>query len=114
MNAAGMPLLLEILVTAFLLFGALVALIGSFGLAKLPDFYMRLHGPTKASTLGVGCVLLGSLLFFSHQQEGLSVQEALVTLFLFATAPVSAHMLAKAALHRRLKAIERTRNKPLD
>jgi multicomponent K+:H+ antiporter subunit G len=114
MTAAEMPWLLDILIALFMLFGALVALIGSFGLAKLPDFYMRLHGPTKASTLGVGCVLLGSLLFFSHQQEGLSVQEALVTLFLFATAPVSAHMLAKAALHRRLRAIERTRNRPFD
>jgi multicomponent K+:H+ antiporter subunit G len=108
----AMPWLLELLITAFLLLGAVVAAIGSFGLAKLPDFYMRLHGPTKASTLGVGCVLLGSLLYFSHQQDGLSVQEALVTLFLFATAPVSAHMLAKAALHRRLKAVQRTRNKP--
>jgi multicomponent K+:H+ antiporter subunit G len=96
MTAAEMPWLLDILIALFMLFGALVALIGSFGLAKLPDFYMRLHGPTKASTLGVGCVLLGSLLFFSHQQEGLSVQEALVTLFLFATAPVSAHMLGQA------------------
>ncbi|MBS3805441.1 MAG: Na+/H+ antiporter subunit G [Oleiphilaceae bacterium] len=109
-----MPWLLELLIAVFLLFGAVVALIGSYGLAKLPDFYMRLHGPTKASTLGVGCVLIGSLLYFTHQQEGVSVQESLVTLFLFATAPASAHMLAKAALHRRLKAVERTRNKPFD
>lgn len=109
----SMPWLLELAIALFLIVGALVALIGSFGLAKLPDFYMRLHGPTKASTLGVGCVLIGSLLYFSFQQEGVSVHEALVTLFLFATAPVSAHMLAKAALHRRLQAIERTRNRKL-
>lgn len=112
--SGSMPWVLELAITLFLVVGALVALIGSFGLARLPDFYMRLHGPTKASTLGVGCVLIGSLLYFSYQQEGVSVQEALVTLFLFATAPVSAHMLAKAALHRRLKAIERTRNRPFE
>ncbi len=114
MTTTGMPWLLELTIALLLLIGAVVALIGSFGLAKLPDFYMRLHGPTKASTLGVGCVLIGSLLYFSHQQEGVSVHEALVALFLFATAPVSAHMLAKAALHRRLKIVERTRNKPFE
>lgn len=112
MTSIDMPWVLELLIAAFLLFGAVVALIGSWGLAKLSDVYMRLHGPTKASTLGVGCVLIGSLLYFSHLQEGISVQEALVTMFLFATAPVSAHMMAKAALRRRLKCLERTRNAP--
>ena len=86
--------------------------IGSWGLAKLPDFYTRLHGPTKASTLGVGCTLIGSLLTFSYQQDGISVQEALVTIFLFATAPVSAHMMGKAALRRRLPGVAGTRHLP--
>lgn len=112
MTSIDMPWFLELLIAIFLLFGAIVALIGSWGLAKLSDVYMRLHGPTKASTLGVGCTLIGSLLYFSHLQEGVSVQEALVTMFLFATAPVSAHMIAKAALRRRLICVERTRNKP--
>lgn len=112
MTSIEMPWFLELVIAIFLLFGAIVALIGSWGLAKLSDVYMRLHGPTKASTLGVGCTLIGSLLYFSHLQEGLSVQEALVTMFLFATAPVSAHMIAKAALRRRLKCVDRTRNKP--
>ncbi|NIC05919.1 Na+/H+ antiporter subunit G [Halomonas sp. DX6] len=107
-----MPWYLELVVATFLLFGALVALIGSWGLAKLPDFYTRLHGPTKASTLGVGCTLIGSLLYYSYQQGGVSFQEALVTIFLFVTAPVSAHMLGKAALRRRLPGVARTRNMP--
>ncbi|MFW6346441.1 MAG: monovalent cation/H(+) antiporter subunit G, partial [Halomonas sp.] len=77
MNALNMPWPLQLAVAFFLLFGAAVALIGSWGLAKLPDFYTRLHGPTKASTLGVGCTLIGSLLTFSHQQGSVSVQEAL-------------------------------------
>jgi multicomponent K+:H+ antiporter subunit G len=112
MTSIDMPWYLQLVVATFLLFGALVALIGSWGLAKLPDFYMRLHGPTKASTLGVGCTLIGSLLYFSHQQGGVSFQEALVTIFLFATAPVSAHMMGKAALRRRLTGVTRTRNMP--
>ncbi|SFU70175.1 Na+/H+ antiporter subunit G [Halomonas korlensis] len=112
MNTIDMSWLLELVIAVFLLFGAVVALVGSWGLAKLPDLFMRLHGPTKASTLGVGCTLIGSLLYFSHQQSGVSVQEALVTMFLFATAPVSAHMMAKAALRRHLKCVTRTRNPP--
>ena len=114
MIATDMPWLLEALITAFLLFGALVALIGSFGLAKLPDFYMRLHGPTKATTLGVGALVIGSLIYFSTRGDGLSMHELLITIFLFMTAPVSANMLAKAAMHERLKRVERTRGEPWD
>jgi multicomponent K+:H+ antiporter subunit G len=100
---------IEGLVALCLLIGAGFAVIGSLGLARLPDFYMRLHGPTKATTLGVGGMIVGSVLYFSTRGDGLSLHELLITLFLFITAPVSAHMLAKAALHLRLKAVERTR-----
>lgn len=89
----------EIAVSLCLLIGASFALIGSIGLARLPDFYMRLHGPTKATTLGVGSMIIGSMIFFSTRGEGLSLHELLVALFLFITAPVSAHIVAKAALH---------------
>lgn len=92
--------IIELLVAAFVLIGAGFAFVGSLGLARLPDFYMRLHGPTKATTLGVGGILVASVLYFSTRGEGLSLHELLVTLFLFMTAPVSAHLLAKAALHR--------------
>ena len=101
--------LIEFLVALFLLIGAAFAFIGSLGLARLPDFYMRLHGPTKATTLGVGGMIVGSVLYFSTRGNGLSLHELLVSLFLFITAPVSAQMLAKAALHLRLRTVERTR-----
>lgn len=104
-----MPLLIEILVSFCLLVGAGFALVGSVGLARLPDFYMRLHGPTKASTLGVGGMIIGSLIFFSTRGEGLSLHELLILIFLFITAPISAHIVAKAALHLQLPAVERTR-----
>ena len=100
--------IVEVIVSVCLLLGAGFALVGSIGLARLPDFYMRLHGPTKASTLGAGGMVLGSLIYFSAQGEGFSLHEILVMVFLFVTAPVSAHMVAKAALHLHLPAIERT------
>ncbi|WP_439510882.1 Na+/H+ antiporter subunit G [Marinimicrobium koreense] len=107
-----MPDVIEMIVAVFVLVGACFALIGSIGLARLPDFYMRLHGPTKATTLGVGGVVIGSLIYFSTRGEGLSLHEVLIALFLFITAPVSAHIVAKAALHLKLPSIERTRGKP--
>ncbi len=78
------------------------------GLARLADFYTRLHGPTKATTLGVGCLLIASAVYFSVRDEGVSLHEVLVTLFLFITAPVSAHLLAKAALHLKVRSLAPT------
>ena len=92
-----LPQWLDILLSVLILFGAAFAFIGSFGLAKLSSFLMRLHGPTKATTLGVGCVLVSSAMFFSATQTGISVREVLVAGFLFLTAPLSAMMLARAA-----------------
>lgn len=103
---------IEVLICAFLLLGSVFALIGAIGLYRLPDFYTRLHGPTKATTLGVGGIIIASLIFFSSQGDGLSLHELLITLFLFITAPVSAHILAKAAMQQRLRCTEQTRGKP--
>lgn len=81
--------------------GAFFLLVGAIGMVRLPDFYMRLHAPTKSSTLGVGGVLLASLLLgWSQGQPGIA--ELLITLFVFVTAPVSANLLAQAALHLNL------------
>ena len=94
--------MLDIIISVFLILGAGFALIGSIGLMRLPDFYTRLHGPTKATTLGLGGLLIASMIYFSSRGE-VSLHELLVTLFLFMTAPVSAHLLAKAALHLRVR-----------
>ena len=93
----------DVLVSVFLVVGAAFALIGSWGLARLPDFFMRLHGPSKTSTLGVGGMLIASMIHFSVREGAPSLHELLITLFLFVTTPVSAHLLAKAALHLKLQ-----------
>ncbi|MDQ3731429.1 MAG: monovalent cation/H(+) antiporter subunit G, partial [Pseudomonadota bacterium] len=56
-------MLIEVPISLLLLFGAGLSLIGSIGLVRLPDFFCRLHGPAKTATLGVGGVLLASLLY---------------------------------------------------
>lgn len=97
--------MLDLLLSFLILAGAAFTFIGSLGLARLGDFYTRLHGPTKATTLGVGSLLIASALYFSTRGEGVSLHEVLVTLFLFITAPVSAHLLSKAALHLELRSL---------
>jgi len=97
--------MLELLLSLLILTGAGFTLIGSLGLLRLRDFYSRLHAPTKATTLGVGSLLIASAVFFSHHDQGLSLHEVLVTLFLFITAPVGAHLMAKAALHLHLDSL---------
>jgi len=88
----------EIIMVALLAVGCFFALVGSFGLVKLSDFFKRLHGPTKATTLGVGCILIASIAHHAVLGDGLGMRELLIALFLFITAPISAHLMALAAL----------------
>ncbi len=90
--------LLDWLISVLLLTGSAFALVGSIGLVKLRDFYLRLHGPTKATTLGVGAVLTASSLHFSRLSGFPSLHELMVLVFLFITAPVSAQLLIKSSL----------------
>lgn len=93
--------MIDFLVSCFLLVGGAFTLIGSIGLVRFPDFFTRLHGPSKASTLGVGAILIASLIFFNARGE-FGLKELLITLFVFVTTPVSAHLLCKAAFKLKL------------
>ena len=89
---------LQIALSALLLFGCFFILVGALGLVRFSDFFKRLHAPTKASTLGVGCVLVCSVAYHIFLGEDPQPRELLITAFLFITAPISAHLMAKAAL----------------
>ncbi len=90
---------LDIILSVFLIGGGIFALIGSYGLLRLPRPMQRLHAPTKATTIGVGSALLVSALDLAGQGM-VSWQEALITLFLLLTAPISALFLAKTLILR--------------
>lgn len=90
----------ELLVSALIVFGGVFGLVGSYGLAKLPDLMTRLHGPTKATTLGVGSVLVASMAFIFWQKGTISSHELLIAIFLLLTAPITANFIAKSFLHR--------------
>ena len=89
----------EILVSALLVIGGFIGFVGSYGLVKLPEPMTRLHAPTKAATLGVGGVLLASMIYFGWFGDAPSLHELLITLFIFLTAPVTGLMIAKANIH---------------
>lgn len=90
----------ELLASALIVLGGAFALIGSWGLVRLPSLMERLHGPTKASTLGLGGMLLGSVVFFQLVKGVWTTHELLVSVFLFVTAPIAANMIAKVHLHQ--------------
>ncbi len=98
-----LSLWIQIPVAALLVVGGLFTLVGAIGMVRFADFYQRLHAPTKATTLGVGGVVLASVLVHLARGEP-ALRELLISLFLFVTAPVSANLMAKAALHLRVRA----------
>ena len=101
----------EIIVSLLLLLGGVFILIGSIGMNRMPDFFMRLHGPTKATTLGMAGVLIASIVYFSAIVNEPSAKEILISIFLLITAPISGYMLIKSAIHHKLDSIERTKGK---
>lgn len=101
-----MTLVAELAISLLLVIGGAFILVGSWGLAKLPSLMTRLHGPTKATTLGVGACLIASMVYFPVFAGTYSAHELLITLFLFLTAPVSANMIAKAHIHRQGRGID--------
>ncbi len=88
----------EVIASCLIVLGALFVLLGSIGLLRLPDIFTRLHGPTKATTLGVGAIVLAASVAAYALTGEISLKALTVLLFLFITAPVSAHLIGKAAL----------------
>jgi multicomponent K+:H+ antiporter subunit G len=109
MSAAMTDYLLEVLVSLMIVAGAGFTLVGSIGLLKLDDVFQRMHAPTKATTVGVGLILVASSLSTWLAQREVSLHEVLVALLLFVSAPVSAYMIAQVALQQQRKQDSRDR-----
>lgn len=89
-------MIVEGLIAALLLIGALFTLVAALGLFRLPDLYTRMHAASKAGTAGSGLLLLAVAM--QSGETDVWVKCMLAIAFFFLTAPVSAHLLAKAAL----------------
>ncbi|GAB3064753.1 Na+/H+ antiporter Mnh1 subunit G [Salinicoccus sesuvii] len=95
--------MIEIIMTSiiafFILAGAFLAAVSAIGVIRLPDVYSRLHASSKSSTLGVMMMMLGTFLYFWYIDGYVDSKLFLAILFIFITAPVSAHMISRSAIH---------------
>lgn len=87
----------DVVASVLLVIGLAFTLVGSIGLVRLPDFYTRMHAPTKATTLGVSTMLAAAALTLPGNPMAIGLKALLVIALLFLTAPIAAHMLARAA-----------------
>ncbi len=90
-----MEMLLAVVTSALLLVGAVFAFSASVGMIRLPDLYSRMHAASKAGTVGSGLMLLAVAV---HADDlGIATRCIAGVIFFLLTAPISAHLLAKAA-----------------
>lgn len=88
-------MIIDIIIGALATFGALFVLFAAIGLIRMPDTYLRISVTTKAATLGVGLVLMATTVYFSNAD--VTSQAFVIILFIFLTAPVSAHLIGRAS-----------------
>lgn len=99
----------DVVASVLLLVGLFFTLVGSIGLVRLPDFYTRMHAPTKAATLGVSTMLAAAVVALPDRSLSIALQALLAIALLFVTAPIGAHLLARAARGAGVRACEETR-----
>jgi multicomponent K+:H+ antiporter subunit G len=100
---SNLPDWAALIISVLLLIGGSIIAIGALGLMRLSTFYQRIHGPAITITLGAGCVLIASMLFFSLSQSRLVIHELLISVFILLTAPVVAMLIMRAAVYRDLR-----------
>ena len=89
-----MNLIKELLAFILVGGGSLFVLLAAIGLLRMPDLFTRMHPSSKAATLGTVLILIGTAIHFAN--GAIAVRAVLICLFLFLTAPVASHMIARA------------------
>ena len=87
--------MIDILLAIFSTVGALSILFAAIGILRMPDFYLRLSVTVKASTLGVGLLLICAAMMFPD--ISVTTRAIAIIFFLIITAPIAAHMIGRAA-----------------
>jgi multicomponent K+:H+ antiporter subunit G len=100
MNAV-VPFWVEAVTAVLLVVSGVFVVISAIGFVRLPDFFLRMHPPALAYTLGSWCVSLASILYFSMLESRLVLHPWLVIIMLSITVPVTTLLLARVALFRR-------------
>ena len=100
MQAAEIPDLVVVLTATLLVAGAAITLIGALGLVRLGSFYQRVHAPTLGTTLGITCVALASMIYFSALGTRPVLHEVLILILVTVTTPITLTILVRAARFR--------------
>ena len=95
-----MSLVLEFVATVLLVTGGAFLLIGAIGVVRFPDVLTRMHAAGLAGTLGIGALLLASMLVFAAEGHEPGVRELAIVLCIVLVAPVAALCIARAARRR--------------
>lgn len=85
----------EALSIGFMIVGTFFILVGGIAIVRLPDVFLRMSATTKVATLGVGFTLLATAIYFNNL--GVTSRAIATIIFVMLTAPVSAHMIGRAA-----------------
>ena len=99
-DAPDLPTWASLLVASLVIFGALIAFVGSLGLLRFDSYYKRAHAPGLATTLGTTFILLASIICFSVLQSRPVLHELLIGIFVTITTPITLITLSRAALYR--------------
>ncbi|MPM92503.1 hypothetical protein SDC9_139638 [bioreactor metagenome] len=95
-----LPLWLDIFISAVVVLGALIALIGSSGLLRLKTYFERVHAPSIIATMATWCIMHATVIYFSVQEDTFAVHAILIAIFIAVTVPVTTIFLMRAALFR--------------
>ena len=93
----------------FIFLGVFFVLVGSIGLLRFPDVYTRMHATGIVSTLGIGCIVVGSLIFFNWESHTFSIKELALLGGISLTSPVSTHLIIQAAYKTRVPLYKKRR-----
>lgn len=97
---------IELAAAILILIGAIISVVSAFGMIRLPDVYTRSHAATKSATLSVLACLLGAFIYFWVHDGFVSIRLILGIIFVFITAPVSGHLVCRAAYRSRVPLAE--------
>ena len=99
-HAAELPVWVAVLVSAFLLLGAFLTLVGSMGFYRFKSFYERIHAPTLGTSWGTASIVISSMILFTVLQSRPVFHEILIGIFVTVTTPVTLMLLGRATLYR--------------
>jgi len=85
----------DYIVFGLLLLGSFLVLVAGIGVLRMPDLFLRMSATAKAGTLGTGLMVLAAAIYFN--EFAIYTRAFALIVFLISTAPISTHMLGRAA-----------------